>query len=193
MIHSLEDKSKKELVEIVRIQQEHDQQREKEIQRLQAEVGRLRRVNDEHAHNLTKIIDYCKSKGIGKIGQSCTEQLIASHETAEQRVKELEAVVATAIHTFNEYEMDVDMYPTIEHVKMKNGLHEALNTNKFATEQQIKALDEFIPELIDCIKAGDIPEANYEANKKMRDAIIHVIEWAFNREVEQLRTNGGGE
>lgn len=55
---------------------------------------------------------------------------------ANERVAELEAAIATAIDTFNKYEMDVDTYPTIEHVKMKNGLHECLN--KFAIEKKIE-------------------------------------------------------
>ncbi len=60
---------------------------------------------------------------------------------ANERVDGLESAIATAIDAFNKYEMDVDTYPTIEHVKMKNGLHECLN--KFAIEKKIEGVNDF--------------------------------------------------
>lgn len=63
-------------------------------------------------------------------------------KSLRERVKELESAVAAAIHAFDAYEMDVDTYPTIEHVKLKNGLLSHLN--KFALEQKIEALEECV-------------------------------------------------
>lgn len=83
-------------------------------------------------------------------------------ERANKRVKELESAIATAIDAFNKYEMDVDTYPTIEHVKMKNGLHDCLN--KFAIEKKIEALE-----------------------KLAYGASYDVVSDACNWEIEQLR------
>lgn len=61
---------------------------------------------------------------------------------ANERVKALESVVAAAIHAFDAYEMDVDTYPTIEHVMLKNNLQSHLN--KFAIENQAKGAEALI-------------------------------------------------
>jgi hypothetical protein len=76
---------------------------------------------------------------------SVEKELLSVYEQlakANERVKELESAVAAAIHAFDAYEMDVDTYPTIEHVKLKNGLLSHLN--KFALEQKIEALEECV-------------------------------------------------
>lgn len=63
-------------------------------------------------------------------------------EKANERVKELESVVAAAIHAFDAYEMDVDTYPTIEHVMLKNNLQSHLN--KFAIEKKCEGINDFM-------------------------------------------------
>lgn len=60
-------------------------------------------------------------------------------EAAERERDELRCAVATAIDVFDDYDMDVETYAPIKHVQMKQGLHDCLN--KFAIEQQIKALE----------------------------------------------------
>lgn len=81
---------------------------------------------------------------------------------ANERVKQLESAVATAVHTFEKYEMDVDTYPTIEHVKIKGGLLSHLN--KFAIENQIKAL-EFILKRVESVTLSHA----------VKDHIVHRI------------------
>ena len=78
-------------------------------------------------------------------------------EAAEKRLAEVErerdklrCAVATAIDVFDDYDMDVETYAPIKHVKMKQGLHDSLN--KFAIKQQIKAVEycyKNIPDLAD--------------------------------------------
>lgn len=75
-----------------------------------------------------------------KVDRECTKLAMREAKTNE-RVKELESAVATAIHTFDAYEMDVDTYPTIEHVKLKNGL--LAHLNKFAIEKRIEGAEEY--------------------------------------------------
>jgi tetrahydromethanopterin S-methyltransferase subunit B len=82
---------------------------------------------------------------MGKLGMNPKEyhlhkenlELSEQLAKANERVAELESVVAAAIHAFDAYEMDVDTYPTIEHVMLKNNLQSHLN--KFAIEKKIEA------------------------------------------------------
>ena len=76
-----------------------------------------------------------------KGSETACEMLYTDKQELIERVKELESAVAAAIHAFDAYEMDVDTYPTIEHVKLKNGLLSHLN--KFALEQKIEVLEKY--------------------------------------------------
>ena len=73
--------------------------------------------------------------------QSLTAELEKRLAEVERERDKLRCAVATAIDVFDDYDMDVETYAPIKHVKMKQGLHDSLN--KFAIEQQIKALENF--------------------------------------------------
>ncbi len=74
-------------------------------------------------------------------------------EAAEKRLAEVErerdklrCAVATAIDVFDDYDMDVETYAPIKHVKMKQGLRDSLN--KFAIEQQFLAISTLLGEYL---------------------------------------------
>jgi len=54
------------------------------------------------------------------------EQALQAKTTAEQERDRLKATVSLAIDTFRRYEMDVETYPTINHIKMMRNLNGAL-------------------------------------------------------------------
>lgn len=59
----------------------------------------------------------------------------------ERELDKLRCAVATAIDVFDDYDMDVETYAPIKHVKMKQGLHDSLN--EFAIKQKIEGAFEF--------------------------------------------------
>lgn len=85
---------------------------------------------------------------------------------ANERVKELESVVAAAIHAFDAYEMDVDTYPTIEHVMLKNNLQSHLN--KFAIEKKIEGAYAVISLLDETKDSKTILMANNYVREQLR-------------------------
>ena len=109
---------------------------------------------------------------------TCTRSLSDIHRIVEleKRAEQLErerdklrCAVVTAIDAFDDYDMDVETYAPIKHVKMKQGLRDSLN--KFAIEQQIKALEDF----------------KENTSFDMHTSI------SFNLRVEQLRQQLNGE
>lgn len=128
---------------------------------------RIAKLEQENALLLIKTLPECNCEGlqerIAELEQSqvpngyiavpadawhelCQQEQRA--EAAEKRLAEVErerdklrCAVATAIDVFDDYDMDVETYAPIKHVKMKQGLRDSLN--KFAIEQQIKALEDF--------------------------------------------------
>ena len=80
----------------------------------------------------------------------------ASERLKEQaeRIAEFESAVQTALDVFDNYEMSVDDYPTIEHIKMRKGLESLLTVRDL--EQQAKGLENYANEELSGLDADNI-------------------------------------
>jgi hypothetical protein len=57
-------------------------------------------------------------------------------------------------------------------------------------QQQIKALEDFIPATLAAIRATAVPEIDWEANTKMRNAVANALEMAYLKRIQQLKEEG---
>lgn len=93
---------------------------------LRAEIAELEKA---HTDRVLRI------KGLEK---ECDYKDIRIAELEKER-DELSGSVLIALDAFKKYEMDVDEYPTIEHMKIKEKLNESLRVHNL--EQQIESLE----------------------------------------------------